>query len=126
MKKEVPNAAKAYEKQLMEEINEDREQHGKKPFDNDKRPPEEKTVTKSTTDPESVVFHKGEYKKCFAYTAQTACGEHGYVMDVTVNSGNTHDSVAFDVLYDRLIKKYPEISEIVQMPDIRHHGYVRE
>ena len=113
VKKEVPNAAKAYEKQLMEEINEDREQHGKKPFDNDKRPPEEKTVTKSTTDPESGVFHKGEHKKCFAYTAQTACDKHGYVMDVTVNSGNTHDSVAFDGLYDRLIKKHPEISEIV-------------
>ena len=41
---------------LVEEINEDREQHGKKPFDNDRRPPEEKTVTKSTTDPESGVL----------------------------------------------------------------------
>ena len=33
VKKEIPKAAKIYEKQLMDEINEDREEHGKKPFD---------------------------------------------------------------------------------------------
>ncbi len=62
VKKEIPKAAKIYEKQLMEEINEDREEHGKKPFDEPK-PPEKKTVNESTTDPESGVFHKGEHKK---------------------------------------------------------------
>lgn len=36
--KAVPTAAKAYEKQLMDEINEDREEHGKKPFDGNKPP----------------------------------------------------------------------------------------
>ena len=41
VKKEIPKAAKTYEKQLMEEINEDREEHGKKPFD-DKNPPEKR------------------------------------------------------------------------------------
>lgn len=35
VKKAVPEAAKVYEEQLMKEINEDREAHGKKPF-NDK------------------------------------------------------------------------------------------
>lgn len=68
VKKAVPQAAKTYEKQLMEEINEERNDHGKKPFDGPK-PPEEKEITESTTDPESGVFHKGEHKKCFAYTA---------------------------------------------------------
>ena len=33
VKKAVPQAARIYEEQLMEEINEDREDHGKKPFD---------------------------------------------------------------------------------------------
>ena len=33
VKKEIPKAAKIYEKQLMDEINEDREEHSKKPFD---------------------------------------------------------------------------------------------
>ena len=100
VKKEIPKAAKIYEKQLMDEINEDREEHGKKPFDGP-RTPEKKIVNESTTDPESGVFHKGEHKKCLAYTAQTACDEHGYVVDVTVDPGNVHDSTAFDGLYDR-------------------------
>ena len=65
----------------MEEINEERNDHGKKPFDGPK-PPEEKEITESTTDPESGVFHKGEHKKCFAYTAQTCCDKNGYIMDV--------------------------------------------
>ena len=112
VKKAVPQAAKIYEKQLMEEINEERNDHGKKPFDETK-PPEEKEISESTTDPESGVFHKGEHKKCFAYTAQTCCDKNGYVMDVTVNPGNVHDSVAFDGLYDRLVERNPEIKAIV-------------
>ena len=112
VKKAVPQAAKIYEKQLMKEINEDRDEHGKKPFDGAKQP-EEKEVSESTTDPESGVFHKGEHKKCFAYTAQTGCDKNGYVMDVTVNPGNVHDSVAFDGLYDRLVDKNGDIEAIV-------------
>lgn len=34
-------------------------------------------------------------------------------MDVTVNPGNVHDSVAFDGLYDRLIKRFEEIQACV-------------
>ena len=112
VKKAVPEAAKIYEEQLMKEINEDREENGKKPFD-DRKPPKEKIVTESKTDPECGVFHKGEHKKCFAYAAQTACDKHGYVMDVTVNPGNVHDSVAFDGLYDRLIEIFNEIKYAV-------------
>lgn len=112
VKKAVPQAAKTYEKQLMEEINEDRSEHDKKPFDEIK-PPKEKEISQSTTDPESGVFHKGEHKKCFAYTAQTGCDKNGYVMEVTVNPGNVHDSTAFDELYDRLTEKNPDIKEVV-------------
>ena len=112
VKKAVPQAAKIYEERLMDEINEDREDHHKKPFDRPK-PPEEKEITVSVTDPESGVFHKGEHKKCFAYEAQTGCDKNGYVMDVTVNPGNVHDSVAFDGLYDRLIERHPEMEVVV-------------
>ena len=70
-------------------------------------------VNESITDPDSGVFHKGEHKKCFAYTAQTACDKNGYVMDVTVNPGNTHDSTAFDELYERMTKQHPEIANVV-------------
>ncbi len=67
IKKAVPQAAKMYEEQLMNEINEERESNGKKPFDGPKSP-EEKEVTVSITDPECGVFHKGEHKKCMRYT----------------------------------------------------------
>lgn len=112
VKKAVPQAAKIYEKQLMQEINEDREEHGKKPF-NGPRAPEKKEISESKTDPESGVFHKGEHKKRFAYTVQTGYDKNGYVMDVTVNPGNLHDSVAFDGLYDRLTDRNPEIKAVV-------------
>lgn len=39
--------------------------------------------------------------------------KNGYVMAVTVNPGNVHDSAAFDGIYDRLVEKNPEIKAIV-------------
>lgn len=111
VKKAIPEAAKVYGEQLLEEINQDRENHNKKPFDD--KPPKERTVNESTTDPECGVFHKGEHKKCFAYAAQTACDKNGYVLDATLNPGNVHDSVAFDGLYDRLCVKFPEMEYLV-------------
>ena len=112
VKKAVPQAAKIYEEKLMEEINEDRKEHDKKPFDGPKEL-EERIINESVTDPESGVFHKGEHKKCLAYAAQTACDKNGYVMDVTVNAGNVHDSVAFDGLYNRMTERFPEIKSVV-------------
>lgn len=49
MKKAVPQAAKTYEKQLMEEINEDREDHDKKPFDGEKPPKDKKSHSPQQT-----------------------------------------------------------------------------
>ena len=68
----------------------------------------------STTDPESGVFHKGEHKRCFAYEAHTVCDKHNFILDTVVTSGNVHDSVAFDELYERVTKRFPEI-KIVTM-----------
>ena len=118
VKKAIPKAAREYEKQLMEEINADREAHGKKPFDDDdqnggSQSGKKKVVTESTTDPESGVFHKGEHKKCFAYEAHTACDKYGYVLDVEVTPGNVHDSVAFPKLYRKLLKRFSDIKTVV-------------
>lgn len=46
IRKAVPEASKIYSEQLFEEINQDREDHGKKPFDGG-NPPKEKVVTES-------------------------------------------------------------------------------
>ena len=65
IKIQVEKESKHYKKQLLEEINADRQKHAKKPFDDDdgNGTPETKTETKSTSDPESGLFHKGEHKK---------------------------------------------------------------
>lgn len=104
---------------MFDEIDKDRETHGKKPFDENNNGNDsgsgdnsgesemvEKTV--STTDPECGVFHKGEHKKVFAYEAHTACDKHNFILGVHVTPGNIHDSVAFDSLYDDICQHYPE------------------
>lgn len=113
IKKAVPAAAARYKDELLEEINADRERHGKKPFDDDGKPPKEKEITVSATDAESGMFHKGEHKKCFAYEAHTACDKHNFVLDTVITPGNVHDSVAFDPLYERLKERYPQLETIV-------------
>ncbi len=111
MKRMIPQAARIYEEQLREEINADRETHGKKPFDDDDSNnggPVEKETVVSATDPESGMFHKGEHKKCFAYEAHTVCDSQGYILDTVVTAGNVHDSRAFDELYESVREKHPE------------------
>ncbi len=131
---EIPIASKRYAKELMEEVNADREAHGKKPFDEDdpspapkkkrdntskkklkrrKRKAKKKTVTRSTTDPESGLFVKGEHKRQFAYEAHTACDANGFVLETVVTPGNVHDSVAFDEVYEKVTEAFPEVKAIV-------------
>lgn len=131
---EVPVASKRYAKELMEEVNADREEHGKKPFadeDHNNEPPKPskpnkntskkklarrkkmKTVTQSVTDPDSGLFVKGDHKRQFAYEAHTACDKHGYILETVVTPGNVHDSVAFDDVYEKVTEKFPEVETIV-------------
>lgn len=112
-----------YEAMLKKEINEDREDHGKKPLkdkddDNnnpngggghddfsdytDDVPKDAKTIKCSTTDPESGWFRKGEHKHVFAYSVETACDKNGWILDYSVNPANAHDSRTFKSLYDRI------------------------
>ena len=134
VKAQVPAASKHYAKELMEEVNADREAHGKKPFDDDDEPPapakkrrdntskkklarrkkeKKRTVTRSVTDPDSGLFVKGDHKRQFAYEAHTACDKHGFVLETVVTPGNVHDSVAFDEVYDRVTEAFPEVETIV-------------
>ncbi len=111
--------AKKYQRQLEAEINKDRKEHDKKPLkdkddddDNGSTAVETKEIKQSTTDPESGLFHKGEHEKCFAYVANTACDKNNFILDFVVGSGNTHDSVMFDELYEKVKKKYEEIETV--------------
>lgn len=106
-KVEVAREAAAYATELRKEIDADRAEHGKKPFDKDDdegsgSAPPTKTVTQSTTDPESGMFVKGEHKRDFAYMAQTACDRNGFILGYHVAAGNVHDSASFPELYELL------------------------
>lgn len=120
----VKTEAKNYQRELTEEINKDRCEHGKKPLKEDKSDDDNgnsnsgssaagtKNIKKSTTDPECGLFHKGEHKVEFAYTAHTACDKHNFILDVDVSPGNVHDSVMFDGLYKKVIEKFPEMEMV--------------
>ena len=119
---EVEIEAKSYDEKLLQEINEVRAKLNKKPFDSiekreldfDEETGEEieikkkKNIKSSTTDPESGYYHKGEHEKCFAYTHQAFSDGNGFVLACSTNSGNMHDSVAFDEVYEELINDYNE------------------
>jgi len=109
----VKEEALFYEEQLKKEINEDRQAHGKKPFkdddddENGKGGNQESKLKKekrSTTDPESGWFHKGEHKEVFAYVVETACDKYGWILNYSIDRGNLHDSRTFKSLYDKLDK----------------------
>lgn len=104
-------SAHFYDEQLKKEINSDRELHGKKPLkedDDDENdggilpPSETKEKKESTVDPESGWFHKGDHKEDFAYSIETACDSHGWLLGFTVHPGNEHDSVTFPAIYEKI------------------------
>lgn len=124
---EIELEAKAYDEELLKEINKEREKLNKEPFKSiekkelefDERTGREievkkkKHIKKSKTDPESGNYHKGEHEKCFVYTHQAFSEGNGFVVACSTNAGNMHDSVAFDGVYEELIEEYKEEIENV-------------
>ena len=109
---EVAVEALIYQESLEKEIDEVRSKAKKKPFKKSKEQ-KVKNSKRSTTDPDSGWFHKGEHKEVFAYCAQVACDTNGWVLGYTADRGNVHDSRAFFDLYAKLTKKFPKIDTIV-------------
>ena len=132
-----------YEKELRNEIQSDRELHGKRPLkdltvvndeddtpnenDDDEIPPssptegltkgnpnkntskkkaarrkQEKHIKKSTSDPESGWFRKGEHKHVFAYSVETACEQNGVILGYSVHPGNENDGRTFPAVFDKI------------------------
>ncbi|PLT35956.1 IS1182 family transposase [Bacillus sp. V5-8f] len=104
-KKVVRKETRAYQEQLQKEINQDREDHGKKPFPPDKFDKEEsKEIKESTTDPESGYYVKDERTKQFAYSFHAASDRNGFVLGTMVTPGNTHDSHMLEPLVEQVIE----------------------
>jgi transposase len=103
-KKIVRVETRSYQNQLDAEINDDRDENGKKPF-----PPQDKEETKeikeSSTDPESGYYVKDEREKLFAYSFHTACDSNGFVLATKVTGGNVHDSRMLDEVLNQVIEK---------------------
>jgi len=113
---------KQYEDELLEEINEQRREDGKKEYAClcgeeivfDEETGEEKIVSgtkeikESSTDPESGDYHKGEHERQYAYSQSVFCDSNNLVLAYSTDPGNLHDSVTFFPLYEKLKEKFPE------------------
>lgn len=104
--------ARVYDERLRQEINADRLEHGKKCIKDKENWKSTKEITVSTTDPDCGLFHKGEHKVEFAYTAHTACDKHNFVLATKVTAGNVHDSMVFDDVYNAVSEKFNEIDAV--------------
>lgn len=98
--------AKKYKHKLDKEIREDREEHNKKPFDDDDGDNGESEIVQSTTDPDSGEFHKGEHEKQFAYSAHTVCDRNNFVLTTKVTPANIHDSTVLEDIYEEVKSKF--------------------
>lgn len=100
----VEQEARTYQEKLEEEINKDREAHGKKPLKKIKKI-KTKEVKVSKTDPDSGMLNKNGKEKCFAYSFHTACDKNGFVLGVKVTAANVHDSVMFEEVLEEVEKR---------------------
>ena len=66
VKVQIPAASKRYAEELMEEVNADREAHGKKPFDNDDDPPAPARKRRDNTSRKKLTRRKKEKTRTVA------------------------------------------------------------
>lgn len=134
-KKMARHRAHKYKRDLLIEINKDRQEHGKKEFEEDDNDDGEgnsnsstdnRMVKESTTDPESGLFCKGEKERCFAYTASVACDQNNFILGVEVAPGNIHDSQVFTDIFQKVNDKFPETQAVVVDAGYKTPGIARE
>ena len=115
-----------YKSELDQEIDNDRSQKGKKPFDRDGN--NDKTIkrTVSTTDPDSGMFVKGEHERQLAYVANTACDKHNFVLGFHLGAGNIHDSQMFHEVFKKLEVFKSEIKAVAVDAGYKTPGIMRE
>lgn len=122
----VNKPVKQYREELEKEIQADRKNHDKKPMKKDDSEPKQKTISKSTTDPQSGIFVKGEHERCFAYVANTACDRHNFILDFELGAGNIHDSQMFHELYKKLKDKIEQTKVIAVDCGYKTPGIMKE
>ena len=102
----VVEEIKERRKWLEEEINEERINQGKKPFEY-KDKIEEKNIKVSTTDSESGYYHRDNKEKGFMYLDhRTTDDKCNIIVDAHVTKGNVHDSGPFIQRAEYIKKTY--------------------
>ena len=95
-KGEVEPLVKDYLDELDAAIEEDRQQHGKKPLKAVDRTPEPRQVKRSTSDEDAgYMVRDGKPKGFFYLDHRTVDGEHNLITDVHITPATTHDSVPY-------------------------------
>lgn len=96
-----------YLDELEKAVEEDRSEHGKKPLKAKEETLPEKTIKKSTTDPDSgYMVREGKPKGFFYLDHRTVDGAHGIITDSHTTAGNLHDSVPYLERLDRQRERF--------------------
>lgn len=105
--KEVQTSTREYLDALEEDINKDREAHGKKPFRPKEQVPETKETRVSTTDSESgYMVRDGKPEGFFYLDHRTVDNRHSIITDTFVTAGNVHDSIPYLERLDRQRERF--------------------
>jgi transposase len=107
-RKIVAQNTRAYLDELDQAVNEDREDHGKKPFPpKDPPAPETKEIKVSTTDPESGYMCRTNKPEGFFYLDhRTTDDKHNLVTDVHLTPGNASDSQVYLERLDHQLERF--------------------
>jgi transposase len=106
-KQKVTVTPKDYMDELEKAIDEDRIQHGKKPFKKKRIQLKEREIRVSTTDPDSgYMVRDGKPEGFFYLDHRTVDGKYNFITDVYVTPGNVHDSIPYLERLDRQIDRF--------------------
>ncbi|MNJ38584.1 Transposase DDE domain protein [compost metagenome] len=106
-KQEVVISPNEYLKELDQAVDEDRVNHGKKPFDREKEVLETKTIKVSLTDPESGYLQRDGKPEGFHYLNHcTVDHKFNIITDCCVTAGNVNDSTVYIDRLNHQVKKF--------------------
>jgi len=104
---EVDQAPRDYISDLESAIQDDRQDHGKKPLKPTDKPPGKRRIKKSLTDPDSGYMCRDRKGEGFYYLDHvTTDARHNIITDVHVTPGNVHDSVPYLDRLDHQMDKF--------------------
>lgn len=123
----INDSTTKYVDALNEEVNELRIEEGKKEIDFN----EPKKVTKSLTDPDCGIFHKGDKERQLAYSNTVISDESGWVLASEVYAANHHDSQTGQSVILPYVEAHPEVKAAVMdsgydNPVLLHELYKRD